>query len=63
MEAPGTTADTLLGIDVGTTGIKALLCRAADGAVLATAPTEQEGGTPERRLGFALGHWTELRRA
>ena len=34
-----------------------------NGAVLATAPTEQEGGTPERRLGFALGHWTELRRA
>jgi xylulokinase len=29
-------ADALLGIDVGTTGIKALLCRAEDGAVLAT---------------------------
>jgi xylulokinase len=28
--------DTLLGIDIGTTGAKALLCRASDGAVLAT---------------------------
>jgi xylulokinase len=28
--------DTLLGLDLGTTGAKALLCRAADGAVLAT---------------------------
>src|SRR5579859_6596080 len=36
MAASGATAETLLGIDVGTTGIKALLCRAADGAVLAT---------------------------
>ncbi|HEV2459167.1 MAG TPA: xylulokinase [Ktedonobacterales bacterium] len=30
-----TTVDCLLGIDVGTTGAKALLCRADDGAVLA----------------------------
>jgi xylulokinase len=30
------TADTLLGIDVGTTGAKVVLCRAGDGAVLAT---------------------------
>ncbi len=28
--------DCLLGIDIGTTGAKTLLCRAADGAVLAT---------------------------
>ncbi|HEY7982537.1 MAG TPA: xylulokinase [Ktedonobacterales bacterium] len=32
----GRAADALLGIDVGTTGIKALLCRAEDGAALAT---------------------------
>jgi xylulokinase len=32
----GHPADALLGIDVGTTGIKALICRAEDGAVLAT---------------------------
>jgi len=30
------TVDTLLGIDVGTTGAKVALCRAADGVVLAT---------------------------
>jgi xylulokinase len=37
MVASSATAETLLGIDVGTTGIKALLCRAADGAVLAAS--------------------------
>ncbi len=36
MSMAGLAGDALLGIDVGTTGIKALLCRAADGATLAT---------------------------
>jgi xylulokinase len=33
--AEGDAQDTLLGIDIGTTGAKVLLCRAVDGAVLA----------------------------
>jgi xylulokinase len=36
VSTPDHQTDALLGIDIGTTGIKALLCRAADGAVLAT---------------------------
>jgi len=32
------------------------------GAAIAIAPTVDEGGAPGRRLGFALAHWTELRR-
>jgi hypothetical protein len=35
---------------------------ALTGAVIALAPPAEEGGAPERRLGFALSHWTELHR-
>ena len=34
-----------------------------NGAVIAMSSSSEEGGAPEKRIGFALGHWAELRRA